>query len=62
MTDPQQDIEHALRNYLAIILGFSELLVQDGSPEDPKYADYQEIQKAALAAIRLMNEKWGARS
>jgi signal transduction histidine kinase len=61
MTDPHQ-LEHALRNYLAIILGFSEILLQEAAPEDPRLEDFQEIHKAALAAVRLVHEKWGTGS
>ena len=57
MTDPHER-EHRLKNYLAIILGFAEILVQDSDPNDPRLEDFQEIHKAAQAAIALVNEKW----
>lgn len=51
----QNEIEHALKNYLAIILGYSELLLQELPPDDPRREDFQEICKAATAAVRLIS-------
>jgi hypothetical protein len=48
------DFEHALKNYLGIILGFSELMLQDSNPDDPRRPDLEEIHKAALAAVKLV--------
>lgn len=53
MTDPR-DLEHALMNHLAIVLGFSQLLLQDSPLDDPRRADLAEIHKAATAAVQLM--------
>lgn len=50
-------LAHALRNHLAIILGFTELLLQDAGEDDPRRADYQEIHEAAAAALRLLSDK-----
>jgi hypothetical protein len=61
MTDPRE-LEHTLKNYLAIILGFSELLVQGAAPDDPRLQDFREIHNAAVAAVRLVHEKWGTGS
>jgi signal transduction histidine kinase len=55
------EVEHTLRNHLAIILGFSEILMREASPEDPRLQDFKEIYKAAQAAVELVNEK-GMRS
>src|SRR5438552_6460988 len=49
MTHPRE-LEHALKNYLSIILGFSELLLQETAPDDPRREDFAEIHKAATAA------------
>ena len=43
-------------NYLAIILGFSELLLQEAAPDDPRRADLEEIHKAATAASVVVRE------
>jgi hypothetical protein len=55
-TDPHE-LEHALKNYLAIILGFSELLLQETTVDDPRRGDFEEIHKAAAAAVELVAEK-----
>ena len=54
MTNPRER-EHALKNYLAIILGFSELLLQESPQDDPRREDFEEIHKAATAAVRLLS-------
>ncbi|HET7696797.1 MAG TPA: hypothetical protein VFK57_13875 [Vicinamibacterales bacterium] len=50
------DVEHALRNHLAIILGYAELLLQDAA-DDPRRGDVEEIVKAARAALTLVSGK-----
>ena len=52
--DRPRELEHALKNYLAIILGFAELLLHDAAPDDPRLADLREIHKAATAAVDLV--------
>ena len=47
--------EHALRNHLAIVIAFCELLLADAPAEDPRTLDLHEIHKAATAAMRLLN-------
>lgn len=56
MTDASA-LQHTLTNYLAIILGFAELLLQDLPAGDPRRADVEEIQKAANAALQLVSAK-----
>lgn len=53
----QPDAEHTLRNHLAIILGYAELLLQDAEPNDPRREDFEEILKAARAAVQLVGLK-----
>jgi signal transduction histidine kinase len=50
-------LQHTLTNYLAIILGFSELLLQDLRADDPRRADLEEIHKAATAALQVVSSK-----
>lgn len=50
-------LQHTLTNYLAIILGFSELLLQDLGVDDPRRADLEEIHKAATAALQIVSSK-----
>lgn len=52
--DEHSDTEHALRNYLAIVLGYAELLLQDAADDDPRRDDYEEIRRAAVAAVQLI--------
>jgi hypothetical protein len=47
---------HALKNQLSIVLGFSELLVAEAAPDDPRRRDFQEIHKAAVAALGLIEQ------
>lgn len=58
MTDPHE-LEHALKNHLAIILGFSELLLQESAADDPRREDFEEIHKAAAAAVQLVADQGG---
>jgi transcriptional regulator of acetoin/glycerol metabolism len=48
------DLEHALRNDLAIILGYAELLLQDAAADDPHRKDVEEIARAARSALSLI--------
>jgi hypothetical protein len=52
--------EHALKNYLAIILGYAELLVHETPEDDPRRPDYVEIHRAAIAAVELLEGPGGA--
>ena len=48
---------HAFKNQLAIIIGFSDLLLSDLPESDPKRNDILEINRAAHAALALLNEE-----
>lgn len=52
---------HALKNQLGIVIGFSELLVAETAPGDPRRHDLEEIHKAALAALALIAETFESR-
>jgi hypothetical protein len=39
--------EHAIKNHLAIIIGFCELVLNETPPGDSRHADLQEILRAA---------------
>ena len=45
---------HDLKNQLGIVLGFSELLLQDAPPDGAAHLDLQEILKAAQQAMKLV--------
>jgi len=49
------DVEHALKNYLAILLGFTELLLDETPPDDPRRSDFEEMHRAALEAVKLVS-------
>ncbi len=51
------DFEHSLKNYIAIILGYADLLIEDMAPDDPRRPDLLEIHKAATAAVALLNSR-----
>jgi hypothetical protein len=43
--DPET--EHTVKNHLAVIVGFCELLMTETPPEDSRHADLLEISRAA---------------
>jgi signal transduction histidine kinase len=51
----ESDFAHTLKNQLAIILGYADLLLADMPPEDPRYDDLQEIHKAAVSAVAMFD-------
>jgi signal transduction histidine kinase len=53
----EEDFEHALKNYIAIILGYADLLLEDLAADDPRLPDIREIHKAATAAVALLNSR-----
>ena len=54
MSDSRETV-HALKNYLAIILGYSDLLLEEAAADDPHRADYEEIRRAANAALAVLD-------
>lgn len=55
---PERDrpVVHELNNQLAIIIGFSELLLDNLPEGDPNRADVLEIMTAARAAMALTSK------
>jgi hypothetical protein len=45
---------HDVKNQLGIILGFSDLLLQELDPTDARRGDIQEIHTAATRAMQLV--------
>ena len=41
------DTEHTVKNHLAVIVGFCELLLAETPPEDSRHGDLLEISRAA---------------
>jgi signal transduction histidine kinase len=52
MTDDKH--HHDFKNQLGIILGFSEMLLAEAAADDPRRDDFDEIHKAARAALDLL--------
>jgi signal transduction histidine kinase len=55
----KSEFEHELKNYLAIILGYTDLLIDEMPGDDPRLEDLNEIHKAATAAVALLNSHGG---
>jgi signal transduction histidine kinase len=51
-----RDVDHELKNQLAIISGYCDLLLEDTPRDDPRLADLLEIQRAAAAALQLLGQ------
>jgi signal transduction histidine kinase len=57
VSEPIQSFDrwlHDVRNQLSIILGFSEILLQELDSQDSKRADLQEIHVAAERAMAAL--------
>jgi hypothetical protein len=48
-------IVHGLKNQLAIVLGFCELLLADTAATDRRRSDIERIQMAARASLELLS-------
>jgi signal transduction histidine kinase len=46
---------HDFKNQLAIIRGFAEILLAEAAPTDPRRPDIEEIHRASVAALRLLD-------
>jgi signal transduction histidine kinase len=51
----QSRFVHDMKNQLGIIIGFSNLLLDEMTPDDPRRADLDEVRKAGEAALALLN-------
>jgi two-component system, cell cycle sensor histidine kinase and response regulator CckA len=50
---------HDMKNLIGIIIGYSNLLIDEIPADDPKRPDLDEIRKAGESAIALLNN-WDA--
>lgn len=55
--NPPPHVDRALVNYLAIIVGYSELLLRECAEDDARRRELQEIHDAAGAAVHLISTK-----
>ena len=51
LLDP--DTEHTVKNHLAVIVGFCELVLADTPSDDPRHADLREIHGAAKQLMAI---------
>jgi len=49
-------IAHDFNNMLGVILGRTEMMLQEMEPVDPLYAELEEIQKAAMRSADLTRQ------
>jgi signal transduction histidine kinase len=52
--DDDEKSRHDFKNQLAIILGFTEILLAEAEADDPRRRDLEEIHKAAVTALDLL--------
>jgi hypothetical protein len=50
------EVVHRLKNHIAIIVGFCDLLLAEVAEDDPHRADILEVHKAAREAMALLPE------
>jgi hypothetical protein len=50
------DVIHQLKNHLAVIVGFCDLLIAETPDDDSRKADLLDVHKAARDAMALMPE------
>ena len=62
MTPPTTDerARHDFKNQLAIIRGFAEILLAEFPPGDRQHRDLEEIYKAAVSALALLDRLYPA--
>ena len=52
----EDEVIHCLKNHMAIIVGFCDLLLGQWSTDDPRRTDLLEVHRAAQDALALMPE------
>jgi hypothetical protein len=57
MAEPTNaQLVHNLKNHLAVIVGFCDLLIADALEDDPRTGDLHEVHNAARQAMAVMPE------
>lgn len=54
MTNRDVDFDHTLRNQVAIVVGYCDLLLDEVPPDSPLRHDLLEMQKAATTAMDML--------
>lgn len=57
MTARGPEFEHTLCNQVAIVVGYCELLLADLPPDSPLRADLDEMHKAAVTAMKMLQDE-----
>jgi hypothetical protein len=52
----QRSFVHDMKNYLGIVLGYANLLLDEMPADDPRRGDLDEIRKAGDAAILRLTQ------
>ncbi len=47
------ETEHTIKNHLAVIVGFCELLLAETPEDDPRHADLREVNTSAQAIVAI---------
>jgi hypothetical protein len=50
----RSEVVHRLKNHIAIVVGFCDLLLSEVPEDDPHHGDLAEIHKAAHEAMALL--------
>lgn len=51
-------IRHDFKNQLAVIRGFADILLNESAATDPRRSDFEEIHKAAVRALELLEQMY----
>jgi two-component system, cell cycle sensor histidine kinase and response regulator CckA len=58
--DDDRKFAHDMKNLMGIVIGYSNLLLEEMPPEDARRTDLEEIRKAGERGIALLND-WNVR-
>ena len=53
-SDADDQLAHEFKNHMAIVIGFSELLLSELPPDHPLRTDLEQIHIASHAAVALL--------
>lgn len=48
------ETEHTLKNHIAVIVGYCELMLRDTGLDDPRHGDMVEVHRAAMAVLAML--------
>jgi signal transduction histidine kinase len=60
--DTDRKFVHDMKNLMGIIIGYSNLLLDEMPPDDPKRSDLAEIRSAGQNALVLLSDRDDRRS